>query len=55
MAGGAAIDALLAERRVRRVTFPEWEKISEQEFARAKAPQPRERFTRVDEMLAVLS
>ena len=54
-AGGTAIDALLAERHVRRVTFPEWEKISEQEFARAKAPQPRERFTRVDEMLAILS
>ena len=49
-----AIDGLLAERNVRHVNFQEWEKISEQEYARANPPQPRERFTRVEEMLAIL-
>ena len=53
-AGGEAIDGLLAERNVRYVNFQEWEKISEQEYARANPPQPRERFTRVEEMLAIL-
>lgn len=53
-AGASAINALLERRHVRRVNFQEWEKISKQEFARAITPQPRERFTRVDEMLAIL-
>ena len=53
-AGGEAIDGLLSERNVRYVNFQEWEKISEQEYARANPPQPRERFTRVEEMLAIV-
>lgn len=53
-AGGEAVDAILAERNVRRVNYGDWGKISDEEYARANATQPRERFTRVDEMLAIL-
>ena len=52
--GSEGIDALLQERSVRRVNFNEWQKISDMEYSRAQAPRPRERFTRVEEMLEIL-
>ncbi|MDA0238782.1 MAG: FAD-dependent oxidoreductase [Proteobacteria bacterium] len=52
--GRDAIDALLAERGPRIVSWPEWQKIADEETARAAANRPRERFTRISEMLAVL-
>jgi NADPH-dependent glutamate synthase beta subunit-like oxidoreductase len=53
-AGREAIDALIAERNVRRVNFNEWKIIGDAETNRAPEGHPRERFTRVDEMLALL-
>ncbi len=51
-------DALLAsirERGVRIVTLEDWHKIDQAEIERGQAVgKPRERFTRIDEMLAVL-
>jgi len=53
--GGAALDRLLAERRVRVVSFADWQRINAAEVARAAPGHPREKFVRVDDMLAVLS
>ena len=53
-AGREAINALLEKRNIRRINFEDWQLISEQEFAQAITPRPRERFTRVEDMLAVL-
>ena len=53
-AGREAIEALLEKRNIRRINFEDWQLISEQEFAQAITPRPRERFTRVEDMLAVL-
>jgi NADPH-dependent glutamate synthase beta subunit-like oxidoreductase len=50
--GGAALDALLESRRVDRVSFVDWQKIEAAEIARARAGAPREKFTRIAEMLA---
>lgn len=51
----AAVDALLAERGVRVVDIAGWRKIDAAEIARGQAVgKPRERFTRVAEMLAQL-
>jgi ferredoxin--NADP+ reductase len=51
--GGA--DALLASRGVRVVDVAGWRKIDAAEIARGEAiGKPRERFTRIEEMLAVL-
>ena len=52
--GGEAVSAILDERGVRRVNFAEWKIISDMEHSRAEPPRPRERFTRVDEMLELL-
>jgi ferredoxin--NADP+ reductase len=52
--GGKEVDILLQKRGVRRVNFKEWQKISDMEYSRAQPPRPRERFTRVEEMLAIL-
>jgi len=49
------INSLLQERGVRRVNFEDWQNISDMEYSRAEAPRPRERFTRVEEMLSVLN
>lgn len=50
-----AVDALLAERGIRFVTLADWQRIDAAEVARGQAAgKPRERFTRIDEMLAVL-
>jgi len=45
----------LAERGVRAISFDDWKKIDEAEVERGKAKgKPRENFTTVDKMLAVL-
>ena len=53
-AGREAIKALSEKRNIRRINFEDWQLISEQEFAQAITPRPREMFTRVKDMLAVL-
>ena len=50
-AGRPALDALLASRNVDVVTFGDWKKIEAAETARARDGSPREKFTRVDDML----
>ena len=50
-----AVRSLLEERGVRIVSMDDWKKIDEVELANGEAVgKPRERFTRIDEMLAVL-
>jgi ferredoxin--NADP+ reductase len=50
-----AVRELLASRGVRVVSYGEWRRIDAAEVARgAAAGKPREKFVRVDEMLAVL-
>jgi len=50
-----AVGALLKGRGVRYITFEDWKKIDEAEMERGKASgKPRENFTSVDEMLAVV-
>ncbi|MDH4037932.1 MAG: FAD-dependent oxidoreductase [Candidatus Krumholzibacteria bacterium] len=50
-----AVSALLAERGVRVVSYEDWRCIDAAEVARGAAVgKPREKFVRVDEMLAVL-
>ena len=53
-AGGAGLDALLRSRGVEPVTFGDWQAIEAAEAARARAGSPREKFTSIAEMLAVL-
>lgn len=49
------VDRLLASRGVRVVSFADWQRIDAAEQERGKARgAPREKFTRIDEMLAVL-
>ncbi len=52
--GPAALDALLASRGVRPVSFADWQCLNAAEVARAAPGRPREKFTRIAEMLAVL-
>jgi NADPH-dependent glutamate synthase beta subunit-like oxidoreductase len=49
--GRPALDALLESRGVNVVTFRDWQKIEAAEIARARDGAPREKFTRVEEML----
>lgn len=50
-----AVPALLESRGVRFVSLSDWQKIDAAEHVRgAAADKPRERFTRIEEMLAVL-
>lgn len=51
-AGRPALDALLAERGVGVITFRDWQKIEAAEIARARDGAPREKFTRVADMIA---
>lgn len=49
------VAALLASRGIRPVGFADWEKIDRAEIVRGQAVhKPREKFTRVEEMLALL-
>jgi len=52
--GRAGLEALLAERKVRVVSFADWKRIEAAEAARAAAPAPRRKFATVAEMLAAL-
>ena len=49
--GRAGLDALLAARNVDLVTFRDWQKIEAAETERAREGAPREKFTRIEEML----
>jgi NADPH-dependent glutamate synthase beta subunit-like oxidoreductase len=49
--GRPALDALLENRRVDVVTFRDWQKIEAAEIALARDGAPREKFTRIEEML----
>lgn len=52
-AGGMELDRLLVERQVRVVDFAGWQQINAAEIARgAPLQRPREKFTRLEEMLA---
>jgi ferredoxin--NADP+ reductase len=52
--GGGAIDTLLSDRNVRVIDFANWKVIAAAEVARAPEGHPQEKFTRIEEMLAVL-
>ena len=53
--GAEGLYALLARRRVRVVSTADWERIDAAEVKRgAPKGKPREKFTRAEEMLAVL-
>ena len=49
--GRPALDALLGSRGIDVVTFRDWQRIEAAEIARARDGSPREKFTRVTEML----
>lgn len=49
--GRDALDKLLKERGVRVVHFEDWKRLEEEEEARALQPQPREKFTAIDDMI----
>ncbi len=51
-AGRPGLDSLLAARGVDVVTFRDWQKIDVAEIAAARDGAPREKFTRIDAMLA---
>jgi ferredoxin--NADP+ reductase len=54
--GREASISLLARRSVRSVSFHDWEKIDQAEKARGvPLGKPREKFTRISEMLAASS
>jgi ferredoxin--NADP+ reductase len=53
--GGSGLDALLAARGARPVTFSEWQKIEAAEVERARAGSPREKFTSIPEMLNAIA
>lgn len=53
--GGEGLERLLAERGARWVSYGDWRKIDAAEVARGKSRgKPREKFTTIEEMLAVL-
>jgi NADPH-dependent glutamate synthase beta subunit-like oxidoreductase len=52
--GRAGLDALLALRKVDVVTFSDWKKIEEAEIARARDGAPREKFVRIEDMIAAI-
>ena len=50
--GRPALDALLEKRGVQIVKFSDWKKIEEAEIARARDGAPREKFVRIEDMIA---
>ena len=53
--GADALYPLLETRGVRVLSYPEWLKLDTAEVERGKPKgKPREKFTRIEEMLAVL-
>jgi ferredoxin--NADP+ reductase len=52
--GRRAFEALLAEKKIRAVSFADWQRIDAAEIANACPGAPRRKFTRIADMLAVL-
>ena len=52
--GRAPVDALLAQRKVRVVSYPEWQIIDRLEVAAAPEGAPRRKFVTPEEMIAAL-
>ena len=52
-AGREGLDALLQARGVQIVIYRDWQKIDAAEIERANAGSPREKFTAIDDMVAV--
>ena len=52
--GRAAFEALLLEKDVRHISYPEWQRIETAEETAATPPAPRKKFASVEKMLAVL-
>ncbi len=50
--GRPGLDALLEKRGVKVVKFSDWKKIEEAETARARDGAPREKFVRIEDMIA---
>ena len=50
--GRPGLDALLDKRGVQVVKFSDWKKIEEAETARAREGAPREKFVRIEDMIA---
>ncbi|HEV7233486.1 MAG TPA: pyridine nucleotide-disulfide oxidoreductase, partial [Sphingorhabdus sp.] len=50
--GRPGLDALLDARGVQVVKFSDWKKIEEAEIARARDGSPREKFVRIEDMIA---
>ena len=53
-AGRAALESLLTERRLRWVSFVDWQRIDAAETAAAPEGAPRRKLVRIADMLAVL-
>ncbi|MCH8997799.1 MAG: FAD-dependent oxidoreductase [Proteobacteria bacterium] len=53
-AGRAALESLLTERRLRWVSFADWQRIDAAETAAAPEAAPRRKLVRIADMLAVL-
>lgn len=54
--GAAGIYPLLEERNVRYLSFADWKRIDQSEIERGESKgKPREKYTRIEEMLALLS
>jgi ferredoxin--NADP+ reductase len=52
--GRSAFEALLRQRRVRAISFKDWQSIERAEIANAAPGAPRRKFPRIADMLAVL-
>jgi len=52
--GRAGLDALIAARGLEIVTFQDWRRIDRAEIDRARSGAPREKFVRVDDMMAAV-
>ena len=53
--GREALDTLLRERRVRPVSYGDWQAIDKAEMANARDGAPRRKFVTMEDMLAVLA
>jgi ferredoxin--NADP+ reductase len=54
-AGAAGVYAILADRKVRSISFADWKKIDQEEIARGQTRgKPREKFTSIQECLRIL-
>ena len=52
--GRAGFESMLAERRVRRVSFADWKRLEAMEVANAEDGAPRRKFVSVEEMLEAI-